>query len=88
MPEENLFYGYCYEAKYNCAWDDEKDRLTFVDEATYISKLSEVNMIAATGLDDMTLTMEVTESSENQLIGCMCSCGIIINHFLLRVVSA
>ena len=70
MPSEKLFYGHCNEVKYLCTWDSTSDRIAYVDETTYTGKLSDIEMVAAIGLDDMILTMDVEATSENPLIGC------------------
>ena len=70
MPDEGLFYGYCHKAKYYCSWDAHADRVVYVEESTYIEKLTEVNMISASGINDMTLGIEATASNEDPNTGC------------------
>ena len=70
MPDEGLFYGYCQKAKYYCTWNVHTDMVLYVEESTYIEKLTEVNMISASGIDDMTLGIEATVSNEDPNIGC------------------
>ena len=69
MPDEGLFYGYCHKAKYHCSWNVHTDMVVYVEESTYIEKLMEVNMISASGIDDMTLGIEATASNEDPNIG-------------------
>jgi len=53
VPSEELFYGYCNQAKYHCTWNINKNRVGYVDESAYNANLSNMNTISASGLDDM-----------------------------------
>lgn len=68
MPSEVLFYGYCNQAKYFCTWDINTNRIGYIDEAAYNINLSDMNTISASGLDDMTLTLEPSATSEDPTI--------------------
>ena len=65
MSGENLFYGVCQQAKVYCSWDLTKDRIEYIDEDTYVSKLADVSLISAVGLDDMILTPSMVATDEN-----------------------
>ena len=70
LPSSSLFYGHCLQAKAYCTFDLDKMRATFIEESDYTSKLNDLSMISATGLDDMSLTYDAEESSEDPTIGC------------------
>ena len=68
MPNEGFFYAYCNQAKYYCTWDITTNRIGFIDESAYNANLSNLNIVSASGLDDMTLTIDPVASSEDPAI--------------------
>ena len=69
IPSEATFYGYCNDLKYFCSMELLSNRISYLDEATYNSKLSDLNMVSATNLDDMTLTPSSVDTSDDPDIG-------------------
>ncbi|XP_066913924.1 uncharacterized protein [Clytia hemisphaerica] len=55
IPSEDSFYGLCHSAKYHCKYHVETGLLHYVTLTEYQSKLSDVNMVSVTNLDDMQL---------------------------------
>jgi len=68
LPDVELFYGYCNKARYYCTWDINTNCIGFVEESAYNVNLSNMNTVSALGLDDMTLTMDPAETSEDPTI--------------------
>lgn len=77
MPDESLFYGYCHQLQYTCTWDAQTNRIGYIDQSTYVNKMSGVTMVGAVGLDDTTLGTVASESNEDPLIGCKSNCLIL-----------
>ncbi|XP_066913953.1 uncharacterized protein [Clytia hemisphaerica] len=69
LPSSSLFYGHCLQAKHYCTFDLDKMRTTYIEETEYTDKLSDLSMVSATGLDDMSLTYDAEESNEDPSIG-------------------
>ena len=82
MPDESLFYGYCHNLVYTCTWDAQTNRIGYIDQQTYINKMSGVTMVAAVGLDDTMLGTSASESNEDPLIGCKTN-SLLFSYFLL-----
>ncbi|XP_066913925.1 uncharacterized protein [Clytia hemisphaerica] len=64
IPSEDSFYGLCHSAKYHCKYHVETGLLHYVTLTEYQSKLSDVNMVSATNLDDMQLDTTPQESDD------------------------
>ncbi|XP_066935511.1 uncharacterized protein [Clytia hemisphaerica] len=69
IPSEKTFYGYCNDLKYFCSMEFLSNRISYLDEATYNGKLSDLTMVTATNLDDMTLTPSSVDTSDDPDIG-------------------
>lgn len=82
MPDEDLFYGYCHNLQYSCTWDAQSNRIGYVDQQTYVNKMSVITMVAAVGLDDTTLGTVASESNEDPLIGCKTSSFLLCFNLL------
>ena len=70
VPSEDLFYGYCNKVKYFCIWNIQTLRLSFIEESVFNDKLLDLNTLAVTGLDDMTLVKEPSADSDDPTLGC------------------
>ena len=70
LPSEGLFYGYCHKAIHYCSWDHHSQRIIYLEESEYIEKQNSLETISATSLDDMTLNVEPTQSTDDPNIGC------------------
>ncbi|XP_066913929.1 uncharacterized protein [Clytia hemisphaerica] len=89
ISSEDSFYGLCHSAKYHCKYHVETGLLHYVTLTEYQSKLSDVNMVSITNLDDMQLseTRETTDYTDVLVSSLTLYCnvaGSTVGYFLWR----